>query len=108
MTPEIANAIGLKESRGFLVVDTVSGSPAEKGGIHGGDRKVTINGMQIALGGDVIEKIDDKVVRKIDDILAYIESLKSVGETVTLSVLRDGKIQKINLSLAARPDFQGP
>jgi S1-C subfamily serine protease len=32
MTPEIANAIGLKESRGFLVVDTVSGSPAEKGG----------------------------------------------------------------------------
>lgn len=108
MTPEIANAIGLKESRGFLVVDTVSGSPAEKGGIHGGDREVTINGMQIALGGDVIEKIDDKVVRKIDDILAYIESMKSVGETVTLSVLRDGKIQKVNLSLAARPDFQGP
>lgn len=108
MTPEIANAIGLKESRGFLVVDTVSGSPAEKGGIRGGDREVTINGMQIALGGDVIEKIDDKVVRKIDDILAYIESMKSVGETVTLSVLRDGKIQKVNLSLAARPDFQGP
>jgi S1-C subfamily serine protease len=108
MTPEIANAIGLKESRGFLVVDTVSGSPADKGGVHGGNKVVTINGMQIALGGDVIEKIDDKVVRKIDDILTYIESMKSVGETVTLSVLRDGKIQKVSLSLAARPDFQGP
>jgi S1-C subfamily serine protease len=108
MTPEIANAIGLKESRGFLVVDTVSGSPAEKGGLHGGNRVVTINGMQIALGGDVIEKIDDKVVRKIDDILAYIESMKSVGETISLSVLRDGKIQKLNLSLAARPGFQEP
>ena len=69
---------------------------------------VTINGMQIALGGDVIEKIDDKVVRKIDDILAYIESMKSVGETVSLSVLRDGKIQTLNLSLAARPGFQEP
>jgi S1-C subfamily serine protease len=108
MTPEIANAIGLKESRGFLVVDTVSGSPADKGGVHGGNKVVTINGMQIALGGDVIEKIDDKVVRKIDDILAYIESMKSVGETVSLSVLRDGKIQKLNLSLAARPGFQEP
>ncbi|MBV9176501.1 MAG: trypsin-like peptidase domain-containing protein [Nitrososphaeraceae archaeon] len=108
MTPEIANAIGLKESRGFLVVDTVSGSPAEKGGLRGGDRMVMINGKQIALGGDVIEKIDDKVVRKIDDILEYIESMKSVGETVTLSVLRDGKIQKVNLSLAPRPDFQEP
>jgi S1-C subfamily serine protease len=108
MTPEIANALGLKESRGFLVVDTVSGSPAEKGGLHGGNKVVTINGMQIALGGDVIEKIDDKVVRKIDDILAYIESMKSVGETVSLSVLRDGKIQKLNLILAARPGFQEP
>jgi S1-C subfamily serine protease len=108
MTPEIANAIGLKESRGFLVVDTVSGSPAEKGGLHGGNKVVIINGMQIALGGDVIEKIDDKVVRKIDDILAYIESMKSVGESVSLSVLRDGKIQKLNLSLAARPGFQEP
>ncbi|HET7389311.1 MAG TPA: trypsin-like peptidase domain-containing protein [Nitrososphaeraceae archaeon] len=108
MTPEIANAIGLKESRGFLVVDTVSGSPAEKGGLHGGNKVVTINGMQIALGGDVIEKIDDKVVRKIDDILAYIESMKSVGENVSLTVLRDGKIQKLNLSLAPRPGFQGP
>lgn len=108
MTPEIANAIGLKESRGFLVVNTVSGSPAEKGGLHGGDKVVTINGMQIALGGDVIEKIDDKVVRKIDDILAYIESMKSVGENVSLTVLRDGKIQKLNLSLAPRPGFQGP
>ena len=108
MTPEIANAIGLKESRGFLVVDTVSGSPAEKGGLHGGNKVVTINGMQIELGGDVIEKIDDKVVRKIDDILSYIESTKSVGETVSLSVLRDGKIQKVNLSLAARPGFQEP
>jgi S1-C subfamily serine protease len=108
MTPEIANAIGLKESRGFLVVDTVSGSPAEKAGLHGGNKVVTINGMQIALGGDVIEKIDDKVVRKIDDILAYIESMKSVGETVSLSVLSDGKIQKLNLSLAARPGFQEP
>jgi S1-C subfamily serine protease len=108
MTPEIANAIGLKESRGFLVIDTVSGSPAEKGGLHGGNKVVTINGMQIALGGDVIEKIDGKVVRKIDDILAYIESMKSVGETVSLSVLRDGKIQKLNLSLAARPGFQEP
>lgn len=108
MTPEIANAIGLKESRGFLVVNTVSGSPAEKGGLHGGNKVVTINGMQIALGGDVIEKIDDKVVRKIDDILAYIESMKSVGENVSLTVLRDGKIQKLNLSLAPRPGFQGP
>ena len=106
ITPEIANAVGLKESRGFLVADTVSGSPAEKAGLHGGDKVANINGREIALGGDVIEKIDNNTVRKIDDILVYLESVKSVGDTVSLSVLRNGQLQKLNLTLAARPSSQ--
>jgi S1-C subfamily serine protease len=106
ITPEIANAVGLKESRGFLVADTVSGSPAEKAGLHGGDKVADINGREIALGGDVIEKIDNNTVRKIDDILVYLESVKSVGDTVSLSVLRNGQLQKLNLTLAARPSSQ--
>jgi S1-C subfamily serine protease len=106
ITPEIANAVGLKEPRGFLVADTVSGSPAEKAGLHGGDKVANINGREIALGGDVIEKIDNNTVRKIDDILVYLESVKSVGDTVSLSVLRNGQLQKLNLTLAARPSSQ--
>lgn len=106
ITPEIANAVGLKESRGFLVADTVSGSPAEKAGLRGGDKVANINGREIALGGDVIEKIDNNTVRKIDDILVYLESVKSVGDTVSLSVLRNGQLQKLNLTLAARPSSQ--
>ncbi|HEY6164399.1 MAG TPA: trypsin-like peptidase domain-containing protein [Nitrososphaeraceae archaeon] len=106
ITPEIANAVGLKEPRGFLVADTVSGSPAEKAGLRGGDKVANINGREIALGGDVIEKIDNNTVRKIDDILVYLESVKSVGDTVSLSVLRNGQLQKLNLTLAARPSSQ--
>jgi len=66
-----------------------------------------INGREIALGGDVIEKIDNNTVRKIDDILVYLESVKAVGDTVSLSVLRNGQLQKLNLTLAARPSSQG-
>ena len=106
ITPEIANAVGLKEPRGFLVADTVSGSPAEKAGLRGGDKVANINGREIALGGDVIEKIDNNTVRKIDDILVYLESVKSIGDTVSLSVLRNGQLQKLNLTLAARPSSQ--
>ena len=65
-----------------------------------------INGREIALGGDVIEKIDNNTVRKIDDILVYLESVKSVGDTVSLSVLRNGQLHKLNLTLAARPNSQ--
>jgi S1-C subfamily serine protease len=106
ITPEIANVIGLKEPRGFLVVDVISGSPAEKAGIHGGKQLTSINGSQIPLGGDVIEEIDNKTIRKIDDILIYLETEKSIGDNVNISVFREGQIQKINLILVARPSSQ--
>jgi S1-C subfamily serine protease len=87
-------------------VDVVAGSPAEKAGIRGGDRQVTIDGRPITLGGDVIVSIDGKVVRKLDDILAYLQSQKSVGDSLKLTVLRNGQEQDINVVLGARPNLQ--
>ena len=104
MTPGIAEALGLKEPRGFLVVDVVDGSPAAKAGIHGGQKDATIDGRPIKLGGDVITEIDGKVVRKIDDILVYLQREKSVGDNLQLTVLRDGQEQQINVMLGARPN----
>lgn len=109
MTPDIAQALGLKEPRGFLVVGVVSGSPAEKAGIQGGDQPTRVNGREIPLGGDVIVGIDDKVVRKIEDILVYLESEKQVGDDLRLTVVRDGETREINVALAARPNpFESP
>ena len=104
MTPGISDALGLKEPRGFLVVNVVNGSPADKAGIKGGDRQTTIDGRPITLGGDVIVQIDGKIVRKIDDILAYLQRQKAVGENIQLTILRNGKEQQLNVLLAARPN----
>lgn len=106
MTPGVAEALGLDEPRGFLVVDVVSGSPAERAGIQGGDSESIIDGRPIQLGGDVIIGIDDKPVRKIDDILVYLQREKSVGDNIELTVLRDGQTQDIIAVLGARPHLQ--
>ena len=103
---EIAVAIGLKQPTGFLVLDTVAGSPAQKARLHGGYKVTNIGGRQIALGGDVVEQIDKIKVRKVDDIAIYIESTKSVGDSVSLYVFRDGHSQRVNLTLAKRPGSQ--
>ena len=42
-------------------------------------------------GGDLIISIDDQVVKTFDDVLVYLESFKSPGETVTLTVLRPAR-----------------
>jgi S1-C subfamily serine protease len=103
---EVANATGLKKSTGFLVIETVPGSPAERARLHGGYKVTDIFGRKIPLGGDVIEQIDNIKVRKIDDIMTYIESVKSVGDSVSLYVFRNGHDQRISVMLAERPTFQ--
>ena len=109
ITPEIADALGLAEPRGFLVTDVTPASPAQKAGIQGGDggnSLITIGGREMKIGGDVILKIDDKTVRKIDDILTYLEREKKVGDTVQFTVLRNGGIENVKLTLGPRPTAQ--
>jgi S1-C subfamily serine protease len=106
MTPGIANRLGLDEPRGFLVMEVVAESPAEKAGIQRGNEDAVIDGMQVKLGGDVIIAIDNNTVRKIDDILAYVEREKSVGDELKLMILRDGQTMEVMATLGARPSQQ--
>jgi S1-C subfamily serine protease len=106
MTPEIAEAIGLGEPRGFLVIEVAPGGPADGAGVQGGDTPMQLNGMEIPLGGDVVLAINDRDVRKIDDVLGYLQQATQVGETVTLTVWRDGQIIEIPVTLGARPSLQ--
>lgn len=106
MTPGIADRLGLEEPRGFLVMDLVAGSPAGLAGIRGGDEDATIDGVPVKLGGDVIVGVDNKTVRKIDDILVYLQREKAVGDELQLTILRDGQEMNITAVLGARPSQQ--
>ncbi|MDQ3868290.1 MAG: PDZ domain-containing protein, partial [Thermoproteota archaeon] len=106
MTPEIAEAIGLGEPKGFLVIEVEPGGPADRAGIRGGDTPMQLDGREITLGGDVILAINDRDVRKIDDMLGYLQQATQVGETVTLTAWRNGEIIEIPVTLGARPSLQ--
>ncbi|MEM2876009.1 MAG: trypsin-like peptidase domain-containing protein [Candidatus Bathyarchaeia archaeon] len=103
VTPEIATAMGLKEIRGFLVTSVIKGSPAEKAGIRGGEKTVTVEGEKIVIGGDVIVGVDDLKVRGIGDILVYIERYKNVGDEISLWIVREGREVEVPLTLGERP-----
>ncbi|MEW6604263.1 MAG: trypsin-like peptidase domain-containing protein [Thermoproteota archaeon] len=106
MTPGIADRLGLEEPRGFLVMEVVPGSPAAQAGIQAGDQDATVDGVPVRLGGDVIVGIDNQTVRKIDDILVYLQREKSVGDELLLTILRDGQEMQITATLGARPNQQ--
>ena len=105
ITPEIADVLGLKEAKGFLVTEVADKSPAHEGGIRGGGDNLirTLGGIEINREGDIILKVDDKSVRKIDDILTYLEREKNVGDTIQFTILRNGGTENIELTLGPRP-----
>jgi serine protease Do len=104
MIPDLATAMNLKsDQRGALVGKVTAGSPAEKAGLHGSEKQTTINGENVNVGGDVIIAIDGQPVKSFDDIVAHLFSSTSVGQTVTLTILRDGQQQDVKVTLAARP-----
>ena len=105
VTPEIAEVIGLGEPRGFLVVETEPGGPMSIAGVQGGNIPVQIAGREIPLGGDVILAIDDRDVRKVEDVLGYMAQETEVGDTVTVTVWRDGQIIEIPVTAGVRPSL---
>jgi S1-C subfamily serine protease len=103
ITPQLAKIFGLKESKGFLITDITPGSPAAKSGkLQKGTITYNQRGEIIDSDGDIIVAIDDKEVRKIDDILTYLEREKEVGDTVTLKILRNDKLENVEIVLAPR------
>jgi serine protease Do len=110
ITPAIGKVMNLSltDSKGFLVTDVNANGPADKAGIQGGDRIAQINGTdrEINLGGDIIIGIDKKAVRNIDDMLAYLELEKRVGENVTIKLIRSGEPLEKILTLEKRPDSE--
>ncbi|NJY62217.1 PDZ domain-containing protein [Salinimicrobium sp. CDJ15-81-2] len=86
----IARDYNLGVSEGVYVDEVEQGSGAEKAGIR---------------SGDVINKIDDVVIRKFSDLTGYIGS-KRPEDVVKVQVIRDGDTRVYNVRLTKYEVFQ--
>lgn len=111
-SPAWADALGFsKDDRGAYIMDLISGGPSARSDLRAGarDTKVVLgvgpNGpVYLQAGGDLIIGIDDQKVTTFDDILIYLESTRSPGDEVKLTVLRAGEGQKVfTIKLGERP-----
>ncbi len=100
LTPAIAESLGLDTSiKGVLVVDVTSNSPADKAGLVGSSQQRTISGRITTIAGDVITAIDGQVLETYEDLVSYMFNNTEVGQKVTLSILRDGRIIEVVVTL---------
>jgi 2-alkenal reductase len=95
-----------KELRGVMVGQVLGGSPADKAGLQGADRKVETEFYPVCpreAGGDVITAIEGQPVTTFDTMLDYLMRYTSPGDTISLTVLQDGDVKELDLVLGARP-----
>ncbi len=82
-----AAALGLDRPRGVLISAVYAGGPADKAGLREGDVVLTVDGREV---------FDDRGMK-------FIAATKAEGETVSLSVLRGGKVRDVSVRMAAPP-----
>jgi S1-C subfamily serine protease len=103
----LVEGLNLPLDRGALVTGVDPEGPAIKAGIRGGDHEVLLkvpghdDPIPYPAGGDIIIGIDGQPVDGFDDIITYLQGTK-VGQTVVLTILRDGKELEVPVKLAER------
>ena len=102
LTPTLARHLGYDASRGAIVAAVRDGSPADKAGLEGGDERETFNGLEVTRGGDVIIAVGAQPARSADDVVRAV-SARLPGQTIALTILRDGERKVVRIRLGARP-----
>jgi len=91
---------------GVYVAAVSSGSGAERAGIRGGDRMVSVGSNQFPVGGDVITAVDGQTISSVGDLIAYLDAHTSVGQTVSVTLYRDGRSMTVQVRLGELPAQQ--
>ena len=103
ITTVVAEVLDLPVDQGILLQEVVVDGPADRAGLRGNDQQAEIDGMLAPSGGDIIVAIDGVELGDMDDLIIYLAET-TVGQTVTLEILRDGEKQSVALVLEERPE----
>lgn len=103
LSATIAKASDLGELRGAYIAEVLPNSPAAKARLLGADREVEVDGLPVPVGGDVVTAVEEQPIVSFDDLLVYIALRSEVGQTLKLTIVRDGQERTIEVTLEARP-----
>ena len=100
---DLADELRLPSKGGLLIQSVEDGSAADEAGLRGPTQTVVVGGRyQINIGGDFITAVDGQPVTG-NETLQRALSRKRGGDTLELTVIRNGKTQTVKVRLAEAP-----
>ena len=96
--PSVTKVVDGLPSHGVAVARVVAGSPAAKAGIQAAKRQVTVDGVSVLLGGDVIVAVGGRPVYSSPQ-LADAVAVRKPGDRLALELVRGGKSRSVTVTL---------
>src|SRR3990172_7334085 len=105
ITPALAKDVGLSVDSGVYVIVVSPASPAAKAGLHGAfsSESDAQQSTSVPAGGDVITAVNGEAVSGVDQLAGYLNSHQKAGDSVKLSVIRQGKELTVDVPLSEWP-----
>ena len=107
ITAEAVEALDLPTEDGVLVQEVVPDGPADEAGIEAGTAEASIGPAPLRIGGDILVEAAGEPVDSMEDVIAAVEE-REPGDSLELTLLRDGDERTVTVKLADRPDSALP
>jgi S1-C subfamily serine protease len=103
LTPGLAEVLQLSALQGLLLVQLYQGSPLDQAGIRGAQQETIIGNQIVYVGGDILLSVDGVTIESNDQLETLLEDRYQVGQSVTVTLLRDDQRFVIVVELAEEP-----
>jgi len=87
---------------GVAITEVVSGSPAARAGLRSATGSRLQDAQEIPTGGDIVVEFAGQAVTSPTALQSAVDA-KQPGETVSITVLRDGSRRTVDVTLGVRP-----
>jgi putative serine protease PepD len=104
ITPPAARALSLPVKEGVMIAQVAQNGPAARAGIRGAQRRVRVGNYMVSVGGDIIQALDGEKIVSVDELTAFLDDRKRVGDEIRVDYLRDGKPLTVTVTLGELPE----
>ncbi len=98
---EMQAALGLPQVAGTYITEVVAGTPADQAGLVGAG--TFPDGFELRPGGDFILGVNGRPIKNSDELISILTFEAQIGETIELTIWRDGREVVVPLTLGERP-----
>ena len=99
----LAEVLKLPTNTGLLLVQLYETSPLAGAGVLGAQRQDVIGNQRVYTGGDILIAADGQAIGNLDQLESLLEKNYRVGDSVTLTIIREGQTKEVTVELVEEP-----